>query len=72
VNALQGLIDDMHASIRAQHTQSLRSISKSKLSTHCIAMAKMVAYRARILNFLQLHPVMSIIKEAHKELLQMG
>ena len=47
-----------------------QSSSKSKLSSHCIAMAKMVAYKARILNFLQLHPVISILNNVHKELLK--
>jgi hypothetical protein len=32
-------------------------------------MAKMVAYRAQILNFLQLHPVISILNDVHKEFL---
>jgi len=69
VNALQGLIDDMHASMCAHYKQLTASISKSKLSTHCIAMAKMVANRALILNFLRRHPVISILNHVHKDLL---
>ena len=46
VNALQGLIDDMHASMHAQCIQLTASISMWKLSTHCIAMANIIAYRA--------------------------
>jgi len=59
----------MHASMGAHHKQLTASISKSKLSTHCIAMAKMVANRALILNFLQLHLVISILNHVHKDLL---
>jgi len=46
VNVPQGLINDMHASMHAQRIQLTASISMWKLSTHCIAMANIVAYRA--------------------------
>lgn len=62
-------IDRCYASMCAQHKQLTASISKSKSSTHSIAMIKMVAYRVPISNFLLLQLVISIIKEAHEELL---
>ena len=62
----------MPASMCAQQKQLTLSISKSKLSTHCICIAKMVAYRAQILNFLPLYPVISILNDVHNEILYMG
>jgi len=59
----------MHPSMGAHDKQLTASISKSNLSTHCIAIAKMVANRALILNFLQLHLVISILNHAHEDLL---
>jgi len=35
-------------------------------------MAKLVAYRAQILKFLQLHPLISIINDVHNEFLNTG
>ena len=69
VNALQGLIDAMHASMLTQEKQLTLCISKLQFSTHCIPMAKMVGYRAKILNCLQLHPVISTLNDVYKEFL---
>jgi hypothetical protein len=71
-NPLEWLIDEINALIHAQHNQFTASSLKLKLSTHCIAMATMVAYRAQILNFLQRHPGISILNDIHNKFLWLG